>query len=555
MCRSAVLGLNRTQDASACRLADGEAWCLQKERITRRKHHWGRLGDLSLYADRLGGFDGVDLLVECWSSDPQVRQLAQYHEEARRQLGRCEIARVSHHLTHVYSAFFPSGFPEAAVMVIDCQGSPVADFTEAWDRPAEAGGDWLEVASYYACRGREVVCVGKQVWDGDPRLPVGLGFFYLLLTAAIFPGGEGQEGKVMGLAPYGDPRALDLPDLIVEAPEVHIPAEWFEVLLDRERFRYRGMGDPERFRAAADLAAAGQRAFEEALLALAAWLREQTGLSRVCFAGGTALNCVANGRLLREGPFAEVFIPPAPHDGGTALGCALYGAIHLCGEEPGFLWTNDFLGPEPAGLDPAAVFGDADLVVEEPSDLAGRAAAILAEGLALAIFHGRSESGPRALGHRSILADPRPAGMWRWINDRVKGRESFRPLAPLVLLDQAAEVFDADRPLPFMQFAADVRPLWRERLPAVTHVDGSARLQTVAPGDDALVRAILSAFAARTGVPVLVNTSLNGPGEPLVETAGEALDLFRRTPLHALVAPPYLVRKRSAPEPPAAWSP
>lgn len=555
MPRPAILGLNRTQDASACLLSGDVPWCLQKERITRRKHHWGRLGDLPLYQERMG-FDGdVGLVVECYSSDPELHRLAEYHEEIRRRVGGCEIAHVSHHLAHVYSAFFPSGFPDAAVMVIDCQGSPVRAFTERWDAPRGIAGDWLEVASFYACRGREVECVGKQLWDGDRRLPVGLGFFYLLLTAAIFPGGEGQEGKVMGLAPFGNPDALGLPALIVENQEVHIPAEWFQVLIDRERFRYRGMADTAQFRLAADLAAAGQQAFEEALLELAVWLHERTGCTRLCFAGGTALNCVANGRLLREGPFTEVFIPPAPHDGGTALGCALYGAVALRGELPRFRWRNDFLGPQPAGLDPALAAADPDLVVEEPADLAGRAAEILEQGFAISTFHGRSESGPRALGHRSILADPRPGRMCDWINARVKGREPFRPLAPLVLLDHAAECFDADRPLPFMQFATDVRPHWRETIPAVTHVDGSARIQTVGPDDDSLVRAILTSFHARTGVPVLVNTSLNGPGEPLVETAEEALDLFRRTPLHALVAPPYLVRKRAAPERPADWNP
>jgi carbamoyltransferase len=555
MPRPAILGLNRTQDASVCLLRGDVPWCLQKERITRRKHHWGRLGDLPLYKERMG-FDGdVGLIVECYSSDLELQRLAEYHEEIRRHVGRCEIAHVSHHLAHVYSAFFPSGFDDAAVMVIDCQGSPARAFTESWDAPRGVDGDWLEVASYYACRGREVECVGKQLWDGDRRLPVGLGFFYLLLTAAIFPGGEGQEGKVMGLAPYGNPEAMGLPDLIVEEAEVHIPAEWFQVLVDRERFRYRGMEDAAQFRLSADLAAAGQWAFEEALLEVAAWLHEKTGLSRLCFAGGTALNCVANGRLLREGPFSEVFIPPAPHDGGTALGCALYGAVALRGELPRFRWSNDFLGPEPAGFEPGLAASDPDLVVEQPADLAGRAAEILEQGFAISTFNGRSESGPRALGHRSILADPRPGTMCDWINARVKGREPFRPLAPLVLLDHAADCFDADRPLPFMQFATDVRPHWRETIPAVTHVDGSARIQTVGPEDDALVHDILTAFHVRTGVPVLINTSLNGPGEPLVETAEEALDLFRRTPLHALVAPPFLVRKQAAPERPADWNP
>jgi carbamoyltransferase len=545
-----ILGLNRTQDASLCVLQDGHPWSLQKERITRHKHHWGSLGDLALYAGAFGPLlRGADLIVECYSSDAQIQHLEQYRRELREWVGPCEVAQVSHHLAHVYSAFFPSGFDDAAVMVIDCQGSPVRDFTEAWRGAGRFPGDWMEVASFYACRGSEVTCIGKQVWDGDGRLPVGLGLFYLLLTAAIFPG-EGQEGKVMGLAPFGDPDALGLPPLEVRRGRVDIPLEWLRVLSDRESFLFRE-GDAARFARSASLAAAGQRAFEAALLRLAAWVRQRTGLSRLCFAGGTALNCVANGRLLREGSFAEIFIPPAPHDGGTALGCALYGAVRLRGEAVPFRWRDDFLGPQPPECDPELAARHPELAVERPADLADRAAGLLESGRVLCTFQGRSESGPRALGHRSILADPRTASMYRWINAAVKGREPFRPLAPVVPVERAAEYFEIDRPLPFMQFAATVRPEARAAIPAATHVDGTARVQTVSRADDGLLHAILEAFGRRSGVPVLINTSFNGPGEPLVETWEQALELFLRTPLHALVAPPLLVRKRDEPELPS----
>jgi carbamoyltransferase len=547
-----ILGLNRTQDASACLLRGPRAVSLQKERISRVKHHWGRLGDLALYAARIPELtEPVDLIVECYSSDREIERLPAYEAEIEDRLGRPEIARVSHHLAHAYSAFFPSSFTEAAVMVIDFQGSPARDCVEGWPGRSDASAGALEVASFYACRDRDVVCVGKQLWDGDLKHPAGLGAFYLFLTLSIFPG-EGQEGKVMGLAPFGDPGALGLPPLDVDGERVLVPEAWLRVFRERGAFLYRD-GDARGFRRAADLAAAGQLAFEDALLRVSRWLHARAGLPALCFAGGVALNCVANGRLLREGPFREVFVPPAPHDGGTAIGCALYGAVALRGLRSSFAWRSDFLGPEPAPFDLEGAARSVGLAVEHPSDLADAAAAELDAGRAIALFQGGSEFGPRALGHRSILAHARSDAVRCWLNARVKGREAFRPLAPVVLAEHAAAYFDVDRPLPFMQFAADVRPAERARVPAATHVDGTARIQTVGPDDDPLLLAILSAYYARSGVPALLNTSLNGPGEPLVETVEEALELFLRTPLHAMVAPPLLLRKPGAPELPARW--
>jgi carbamoyltransferase len=180
--------------------------------------------------------------------------------------------------------------------------------------------------------------------------------------------------------------------------------------------------------------------------------------------------------------------------------------------------------------------------------LVGHVVELIESGRVVALYNGRSELGPRALGHRSILADPRHPNIRTWINRHVKGRELFRPLAPIVLLEAASRFFDIDRPAPFMQFAADVRPDKRDVIPAVTHVDGTARLQTVGEGDDPFVHALLKAFEARTGVGVLLNTSFNGKDEPVVETAAEAVNCFRTTAMHALVMPPYVVRKKREPE-------
>jgi carbamoyltransferase len=553
-----VLGINRTQDASVCLMQGSRLlWAIQKERLTRQKHHWGRLGDVrNDYGPRLPWPERpIDAVVECFSSDEEIRQLAQYDEELAATLRLapgCRRARISHHLAHVYSVFHPSPFREAAVMIVDGQGSPVSELTDHWSGAAYVPGDWREVASFYRADRESILCIGKQLWDRDDARLVGLGMFYFLLTRTMFPG-EGNEGKVMGLAPHGNPRALGLPPLDVLDGQVHIPEGWRAVLRERERFLY---GQPGvAFADCANLAAAGQRAFEDALVEVARWLHLETGLPNLCFAGGTALNCSANERLLRETPFKAVFIPPAPSDAGTAIGCALYGLTELARESCAYRWTQDHLGPIHERQEIETALSDRDdLNIEHLPDtgaLCKRLLELLLGQRVLGLYQGGSEFGPRALGHRSILADPRRAHMREWINARVKQREWFRPLAPAVLEERAGAWFDLPGPSPFMQFAAPVRPDMMAQVPAITHVDGTARLQTVGADDDPLLRNLLKGFEARTGVPILLNTSFNGKDEPIVETPREALAAFRRMPLHALAIPPFIVSKRVEPELPA----
>jgi carbamoyltransferase len=549
-----ILGVNRTQDASVCLMHGSRVvWSIQKERITRRKHHWGALGDFrDVYVPRLPGLDRpIDVLVESFSSDREIERLADYEQELAATLSfapDCRRVRISHHLSHLYSVFHPSPFDEAAVMIVDGQGSPAGQFTETWPGAKRAPSHWREVSSFYRASRTSVECVAKQLWDCDDGHPAGLGMFYFLLTQAMFPG-EGNEGKVMGLAPHGDPNAIGLPDLDVDGMQVTLPAAWTDILREKRRFRYVA-DDRARLTGIADLAAAGQRAFENALLKLARTLHAMTGASSLCFAGGTALNCSANDRLLRETPFTSIFIPPAPSDAGTSLGCAMYGLVEVLQSPCEYRWTHDYLGPAPArDVVVEALRGAGDLHVDTPASLPAAIADLLVAGKVVGLFGGPSEFGPRALGHRSILGDPRTAVMRDWINAKVKLREWFRPLAPIVLVEHADRYFDIRRPSPFMQFAAPVRREMAEVIPAVTHVDCTARLQTVGPGDDPLLRAVLEQFAARTGVPVLLNTSFNGKDEPIVELPAEALATFRATPMHALAMPPYLIRKRSEPGP------
>ncbi len=325
-----VLGINRSQDASICLLKGNSiVAAISKERLTRRKHDWGGDHDFeTVYVPAIPELaeTTIDAVVECFSTvEPSADQKAQYHDELRRRLKLAPDARffrLSHHYAHLCSAFVPSEFEHAAAMVIDAQGSLLTNLTESWDYPS---GDprLREIMSFYSCNSGEPRCVAKQVWDGTRAASAGLGMFYYLLTQTMFPG-EGKEGKVMGLASHGNSARVEMPPLLVDENRVSFSPAWRTLLVD-EPVRHRPLEDGAGFLKAADFAAAGQKAFEDALIEVARWLHGATGMEQLCFAGGTALNCSANTRLLAETPFKRLFIPPAPHDAGTALGCAIYG--------------------------------------------------------------------------------------------------------------------------------------------------------------------------------------------------------------------------------------
>jgi carbamoyltransferase len=279
---------------------------------------------------------------------------------------------------------------------------------------------------------------------------------------------------------------------------------------------------------------------EEVLLDLAGWLHRRTGDPVLTMAGGVALNCVANSRLAAEGPFTTVWAQPAAGDAGTALGGALWCA-RVLGDSPeamgtaalGREWSDEELG---AWLDVAAV------AHERPADIAEAVAEVIAGGGVVAWFQGRSEYGPRALGHRSLLASAADAANLSRLND-IKGREQFRPVAPMVLAERAAEIFEGPMPSPYMLFTHAVRPVWRDRIPAVVHVDGTARIQTVDPAREPLVARMLGEFEHLTGLPVVVNTSLNTAGRPMVDDPRDALECFGSSPVDLLAIGPYAVRR------------
>lgn len=545
-----ILGINRTQDGSISIFEGGtHILSVHKERITKRKHHWGRLGDMKKYKDYMPFIERpFDLIVECWSADDEREKKEAYHQELKEEFPltpETKIIEISHHLSHLYSCYPTSGFATCAVMIIDSVGSPAGHIK--YDYPGKTMSNGLfEVASYYYCDKGEIVCLRKQLHDRDPEKVNGLGNFYYKLTECLFKG-EGNEGKVMGLAAYGNPAALDLPELIVEEGSVYIPDTWRELFKSTD---YDYKDEKKTFQEKADLAAKGQEVFENALVEIAKWLSEKTGTKDIAYAGGCALNCVANSRVLDAG--INLFIPPAPHDGGTSVGCAIYGAMQCYHLDNAFDWQQDYLGPcvEIENLPDVIEKNYPDLTVQKQAELPEFCAEQLYWGKILCVFQSHSEFGPRALGNRSIIADTRYAVNKFWINAFIKGREWFRPIAPFVLQEEVDEYFKFHRKSPFMLFTAYLREKYKDSFPTIAHVDHSARIQTVSKADNGFIYDTICRFKDKTGVGIIANTSFNGKDETMVETLEDAINCFRKHPIHYLVIPPFVVsKKEDVPDP------
>jgi len=374
----------------------------------------------------------------------------------------------------------------------------------------------------------------------------GLGAMYSRVSSYIFANWN-KCGEVMGLAPYGRPGAIK-PLLELKDGELSVP-EWGAEfnkpwLVDRE-LNWEASPSMKHWE---DMAWRVQDDTEKVLLERAIWLRKTTGARNLCMAGGVALNCVANGRLAREAGFDNIWIQPAAGDDGVAIGCAYYGHLAILKNQRSFVMDHAYLGREYRDEEVEAVTSKKLLrlqaVVTPCQDICAETARLLAEGNVFAWFQGRSEFGPRALGGRSILADPRHAEMKDKLNKRVKFRQAFRPFAPIVLAERAAEIFEGDQDSPFMLMAKNVRQEWRDKIPAIVHVDGTARVQMVRQEHNPRLHRLLKAFDAITGVPVLVNTSLNVKGEPIVETPQDAINCFLATGIDYLALHDLLLAKK-----------
>jgi carbamoyltransferase len=570
-----VLGINAyDHDVSACLLRDGEiVVAITKERITRKKHDNGFYQKVVDYCLNAAGItlDDVDLVVRnsyvLPVEDLEVRLVSAFIPEAMDEsewltpeksplfLAKSnKVVTVSHHLAHAYSAFAVSPFSDGAVMVVDGVGNYCADVTEPGQLTENVNPLARESESYYQFDGTEIKAL-KKVWLNPTRgvlsdefhyMP-GLGALYSRVSTYIFADWN-KCGEVMGLAPYGQPNAV--PPLV-------------ELVGGELKFRQWGVdfnkpywpGREQNWEASPsvphwkDIAWRVQDDTENVLLERAKWLRERTGAKNLCIAGGVALNCVANGRIVREAGFENVWIQPAAGDDGIAIGCAYYGYLAVLKQKRSFVMQHAYLGIEYSEEAVRAAAGRLPIRVRArctaSDNICRDTAKLLAEGHVFGWFQGRSEFGPRALGNRSIIADPRSPKMKDKLNKQVKHRQSFRPFAPIVLAEHASEIFEGEEESPFMLLVKRVRPEWSDKIPAIVHVDGTARVQTVRQDQNRRLYALLKEFEALTGVPVLLNTSLNVRGEPIVETPRDALACFLGTGIDYLALHDMLIAKNS----------
>ncbi|ABD86999.1 carbamoyltransferase family protein [Rhodopseudomonas palustris] len=571
-----ILGLNTyDHDVSACLLRDGEIVVgIAKERITREKHASGfykQAIDYCLAAEGIALAD-VDLVVRnCYILPvPEMEERLAYQdmpgflpeyeraEAAAHPWYRSKSAKVmtiSHHLAHAYSAFAVSPFDEGAIMIVDGVGSYRSDVMEPFPAADTATPLARESESYYTFSGTRLDCV-KKVWmepdrgffsDEFTNMP-GLGALYSRASTYIF-GDWNKCGELMGLAPYGR-RDQVKPLLQIEDNVLSVPRWTAELNQPYVVDRPGKWEDSPSMRHWEDLAWRVQDDTEKVLLARARWLRETTGAKNLVIAGGVALNCVANGRLAREAGFDNVWIQPAAGDDGIAIGCAYYG-LHAIQQQPrSFEMKHSYIGKTYPEAEVAAatqrLMVRAQTEAVRHDDICAVTAKLLSEQKVIGWFQGGSEFGPRALGNRSLIADPRRPEMKDILNSRVKHRQPFRPFAPIVLEERADEIFEGKGDSPFMLMAKTVRPEWRDKIPAIVHVDGTARIQTVAEATNPKLYRLLKEFEALTGVPVLVNTSFNVKGEPIVETPRDAVICFLTTGIDHLVLHDTLVSKTKA---------
>jgi carbamoyltransferase len=531
-------------DAAGAKLAD-------VDHIAVPRDPWARIGTKLRFAARMPRFAFDRLRV--------MRRFSGIHEDLANafeldpQQIRATFHRIEHHTAHMASAFFVSPYEEAAILSTDGLG----DFASAM---------WA------VGRGPRMQTLGEVTF------PHSLGMFYTALTQYLGFWKFGDEYKVMGLAAYGQPEFLDEFRRIVradsknafrlgleyfshqtEGPEMTwrdadrtpVLGRLFSPYLEKRLGPARKNGEPLGPRHH-NLAASMQAALEEVLASLWNGLARKTRQKALCLAGGVAFNCLANGKIFQRSPFERVYVQPAAGDAGLSVGAAFAVYHQLLARPRSFVMDHAYWGPAFSSSELAAALDGSDISAGYASiaelnerPLLEATARAVADGKIVGWYQGAAEWGPRALGNRSIVADPRRPGMKDTLNRRIKHREAFRPFAPSILEEAVGEFFEQSHPSPFMTFAYPVRREKRSVIPAPTHVDGTARLQSVSRAANPLFWKLLRAFGDLTGVPVVLNTSFND-NEPIVCRPEEALDCFRRTQMDVLVLGNYFLEKKSA---------
>jgi carbamoyltransferase len=567
-----ILGLNAYHgDASAALLRDGIlVTAIEEERLNRIKH-WAGL-PVAAAAACLAGTDLSEVehiavsrnpKANLWRKILRVATRPQSWAQARErgsnalrlthiqsdlatalgpQLNNARFHYVEHHRAHLASAFLASPFEEAAIASIDGFG----DF-----------------ASTMSGIGRK----NKIHVQDSTRFPHSLGIYYTAFTQFLGFPNYGDEYKMMGLAAYGEPRfALQIRDVIAwRGSQFRLNLDYFihhsegvEMTWDGgqpalanvySRKMLEVFGAPRAARSEilpqhADMAASVQLVFEEIYFAFLNHLQKKTGQKALCMAGGCALNCAANGKIFEKTGFRELYIQPAANDSGTSVGAALYVRHQILNHPRSFSMRHAYYGPAFGEDEIASTLAGAGVTSHrlDEAGLLDATAREIAAGKVLGWYQGRMEFGPRALGNRSILADPRRTDMKDILNSRIKHREHFRPFCPSIRADRTGDFFNISYPSPFMVQAYPIRPERQADIPAVTHEDGTGRLQTVERDQNPLYWKLLTRFEELTGIPILLNTSFN-ENEPVVNTPAQALDCFLRTNMDVLVVGPYILHK------------
>ncbi len=585
---SAILGVNAFHgDASAAVLADGRLVAAVEEERFRRVKHWAGFPEQAIRfcleeaaGGELAGLEAVAVgrqpraylgrkaalalshprsLPRAIGRARNLRQVASLEERLAAAFpgpGAPRVIPVEHHLAHLASAFFCSPFEEAMCLSVDGFGDFVSTMTGVG-------------------RGTAIEVLSRVTY------PHSLGLFYQAITQFLGFPKYGDEYKVMGLAAYGEPAfAAELRRMVPARPDgtFRLDLTWFRHLSEGVDMTWEdgepklgpvwtpaleGLLGPARrpeeeiTQRHKDLARSLQEVYEERFFALVRALQARTGLARLTLSGGCVMNSVANGKLFEQTDVEEVFVQSAAGDAGTALGAALYAQHALLGAPRGFVMEHSYWGPSygreairralaeavPGSEGRDGRCGEIEIETAADDDLLSfETARALAAGEVVGWYQGRSEWGPRALGNRSILADPRRRDMRDLLNHKIKRRESFRPFAPSILEERTADWFTESYPDPFMLKVYPIRPERRAEIPAVTHVDGTGRLQTVSKTANPRYWKLIRAFEKETGVPIVLNTSFN-ENEPIVNTPAEALDCFLRTRMDRLVLGRTVLRR------------